>query len=410
MNKSYLIFKNELITTLTSRSFMIMLFLMPAASGIIMLLISFLGQNTSKFVSQVFSPAPKTAVEGFVDLGGIIKSIPVDESPKRLIAYPDTLLARQALTKGTITGYYVIPKDYITSGKVLYVRSDFNPLAGLDQTYAIQALIHYNLLGGNASLAAKLDAPSALERVSLQPSVPQREQNNPLTFILPYVVTMIFYIIIITAASLMLNSVTAEKQNKVIEILMVSVTPTQLLSGKIIALGLVGLIQTIVWMGAGYGLLIISGQKLNLGAAFFLPPSILFWGGIFFLLGYAVYAGLMAGVGALVPNLREASQATTIMIIPMIIPLALISTLVNSPNGAIAIILSLFPLTSPIAMMTRLAAGSVPLWQLILSVLILVFTALVTIRSVAGMFRAQTLLSGQAFNIKSFYLALAGKS
>lgn len=409
MNKMLLVFKNELITTITRRSFIITLLLIPAVSAIVMIVVSILGQNTSQVVSSMFTSAPGQVNEGFVDKSGLIKALPPNGGSTPLVQFADEAQARSALSKGTITGFYVIPKDYITSGKVIYVRNDFNPLAGLNQTFAIQDILHYNLLGENETLATRIDTPLQLERVSLAPQTPQREQSNPLTFILPYVVTMIFYIVILTAASLMLNSVTAEKQNRMIEILMVSITPSQMLTGKIIALGLVGLIQTIVWTGAGYGLLILSGQRLNLSAAFYLPPSILIWGGVFFLLGYAVYAGFMAGVGALVPNFREASQATTIMVIPLVIPLALISSLTSSPDGAISVVLSLFPLTSPIAMMTRLSAGNVPIWQILLSALILAATAFLVIRTAAGLFRAQTLLSGKTFTIKAFFIAMAEK-
>jgi ABC-2 type transport system permease protein len=152
-----------------------------------------------------------------------------------------------------------------------------------------------------------------------------------------------------------------------------------------------------------------NGTALNLPPGFQLPTSILVWGGLFFILGYAVYASLMAGVGALVPNLREASQATTVMVIPLVIPLVFMSTLINESNGGLAVGLSMFPLTSPVAMMTRLAAGAVPVWQILLSAVILAVTALLVLRAVAGMFRAQTLLTGQSFSMRNFMLALAGK-
>jgi ABC-2 type transport system permease protein len=131
---------------------------------------------------------------------------------------------------------------------------------------------------------------------------------------------------------------------------------------------------------------------------------------IFFLLGYAVYASLMAGLGALVPNLREASQATILVIFPLIIPIFLLSILIEQPNGMLAVILSIFPLTSPVAMMTRLASGEVPFWQIMLAVVFLALTAVFVVRSVARMFRAQTILSGQPFSRKVFFQALLGKS
>ena len=144
---------------------------------------------------------------------------------------------------------------------------------------------------------------------------------------------------------------------------MTSVKPIEMLTGKIFALGIAGLLQTVVWTGSGYLMLLFSNNQFGLGDAFKLPPSVLIWGIIYFLLGYAVYASLMAGVGALVPNLREASQLTTVVIMPMIVPMVFISVMINAPNSPLAVALSLFPLTAPVSMMTRLAATTVPFWQ-----------------------------------------------
>ena len=118
----------------------------------------------------------------------------------------------------------------------------------------------------------------------------------------------------------------------------------------------------------------------------------------------------MAGLGALVPNLREATQATIVVIFPLIIPIFLLSFLINEPNSTLAVILSIFPLTAPVAMMTRLSAGGVPLWQTVLSAVLLAVTAVVVVRSVARMFRAQTILSGQPFSRKLFFSTLFGRT
>lgn len=144
-------------------------------------------------------------------------------------------------------------------------------------------------------------------------------------------------------------------------------------------------------------------------AAFQLPPQFLFWGIIFFIFGYGLYASQMAGVGALVPNLREASQASFFVIFPMIIPLFFISVLIEEPNGTLATILSLVPWTAPVTMMLRLAAGDVPVWQLLIASTLLAVTGFLILRSVVHMFRAQTLLSGQPFNVKVYFNALLGR-
>jgi ABC-2 type transport system permease protein len=221
---------------------------------------------------------------------------------------------------------------------------------------------------------------------------------------------MLYYVLILMSASLLLNSVTKEKENRVLEILMSSVSSRQLLTGKITGLGIASLFQAVIWVGTGFAVLRLSGRSFDISHAFQLPLSFLAWGFIFFVLGYALYASLMASVGALVPNLREASQATFIVIIPLVIPLMAISIIIRDPNGALATILSLFPLTAPVTMMTRLAATSVPLWQTTLAAILLALTAVWIVRAVANMFRAQTLLSGQPFSLQRLFRALAGKS
>jgi ABC-2 type transport system permease protein len=157
-------------------------------------------------------------------------------------------------------------------------------------------------------------------------------------------------------------------------------------------------------------LLRYSGQNLAVADAFQLPASILLWGILFFILGYGVYASLMAGIGALVPSMREASQLTTVVIIPLIIPLMFISILIQSPNSTLAVVLSLFPLTAPVAMMTRLASTQVPLWQIGLALVLLALTALYFIRAAAGLFHAQNLLTGKSLSAKAFILALLGRN
>lgn len=410
MRKIFLVTRNEVIITLTSRSFILSALGIPLLSILVVLGASILNRRAPNSLSEIFSSQSQTtrSSEGYVDESGLIRSIPPTIPKGAFIAYPNQAAAVKALEEGDISAFYVIPPDYLSSGEIINVRPDFNPLSAFDQSSPVENILTFNLLGGNQALARKIDNPLDLQEVSLAPT-PQRDEDNPLTFFLPYGVTMIFYVVILMSASLLLNSITKEKENRVLEILMVSITPRQMLEGKILGLGLVGLLQTILWVGTGYGLLRLSGHTFSLPAAFQLPVSFLIWGMVFFLLGYSLYASLMASVGALVPNLREASQATFVVILPLIIPLMMIGVLIEQPNGALATGLSLFPLTSPVVMMTRLAATEVPLWQPLLATALLVIMVILVIRAVAGMFRAQILLSGQSFSLRGLTRALIGK-
>jgi ABC-2 type transport system permease protein len=292
---------------------------------------------------------------------------------------------------------------------VIYVRPDFNPFSAFDQGQVMRAVLQANLLGGDERLAELVSDPLDLDITVLQPTS-GRDEEHPLTFFLPYSVTLLYYVAILMSASFLLSSLTKEKENRVMEILLLSVSPRRLLTGKIIGLGLMGLLQNFLWVATGYTLLRLSGRAFEVPAAFQLPADFLAWGVLFFSLGYAIYASLMAAVGALVPNLREASQATFVVILPMIVPLMLISVLVEQPNGGLSLAMSLFPLTSPVTMMARLAMTPVPLWQILTALALLAAAVVLIVRSVANLFRAQTLLSGQPFDLRRLFGALLGRA
>ena len=410
MKKTLLILKNEFLNIVTRRSFLLTLILLPVTSFVILVIISGIqktsGIDAGEAIGNLFTPQQEQTLEGFVDYSGMIKSIPPGNETlvKQFNTEEDAI---EAIQSGKITAYYLIPEDYLNSGEVFYIRPDFNPLSAVSETSPVYALLAYNLLEGNLDLAYRLQNPINVTTIDLSGS--QRDEQNWLTFFLPYVITFLFYIVILTSSSLMLNSVSTEKVNRVMEILLTSVTPQELLTGKIIALGLTGLLQTVVWLGAGLLLLNFSGRSFPLAASIHLPPTILLWGVFFFLFGYAVYASLMAGIGALVPNLREGSQLTTLVIMPLIVPLIFISSLLQTPDSPLALFLSIFPFTSPVTMMTRLSATAVPIWQILISLALLALTAWVFVRASARLFKTQNLLTGQSVNVFGFIKALIGR-
>ncbi len=277
-------------------------------------------------------------------------------------------------------------------------------------------LLQVNLVGGNEMFAQLVNGPMNLKDETLKPAdrspatAPHGTRITAWRCGRPISSRCLFYGLIIGSASLLLSNVSKEKENRIMEVLLTSVTPRQLLTGKIIGLGIVGFGQTLIWLTTTYILFSLSGQTFKLPSDVTLPVSFLAWGLLFFLLGYAVYASLMAGLGALAPNLREASQATMVIMMPLMVPLFLSSSVfMQDPNGGIATGLSLFPLSAPVAMMARLSAGGVPWWQAPLAAVLLALTAVIILRAVAQMFRAQALLAGQGFNMKMYFRALTGK-
>lgn len=414
MKKILIVLRNEIVTVLSRPSFWLASLGLPLLAGVIFTVIGAINKSSvaTETLSQVLSGPQVMLPEGYVDLGGIINSIPESVPPDTFIRFPDEASARQALEKGEISAFYIVAEDYIESGGLTYVRPDFNPLSSSgDQSGMFNWVVEVNLVDGDWFFANLVNGPLLVEEISLEPTNLQYEEDSPFAFIIPYVVTLLIYMLIISSSSLLLGNISKEKENRIIEVLLTSVTPRQLLTGKIIGLGIVGLGQAILWLGTSYVLFNKSSQVFQLLAQIKIPFSFLAWGIAFFLLGYAVYASLMAGLGAMAPNLREASQSIFIVMIPLIIPLFFASTVfAEDPHGPIATVLSLFPLTAPVAMMARLASGGVPWWHPWLAALLTLGTAILIVRAVAGMFRAQTLLAGQGFNIKVYLRALVGRT
>ena len=408
MNKTLLVLRNEIVNTVTRKSFLFTAIGLPLLAFLISMGIGLLNSGGSAAGADAEAGASTQKVEGYVDQAGLIQSIPEDLPSGAFVGYPDEASARRALGAGEIDAFYIIPEDYVAVGTLYYIDPDARPFGLGSQSWLMRWVLFVNLLGGDVELAARVRTPMNIQVTALSPEA-QRDTDSMAAFWIPYAVTMIFYFVILMSASLLMQSVSKEKQNRVMEILMASVSPRQLLAGKIAGLGIAGLVQTLIWAGTGYTLLRLAGRTFSLPPGLELPPTILLWGVVFFLLGYALYASLMAAMGAMVPNMREASQATIAVIWPLIVPLFFINVLVEKPGEALSTGLSMFPLTSPIAMMTRMASSDVPLWQPLLAVALLLATAVLVVRAVAGMFRAQTLLSGQAFSVKRFFAALLGR-
>ncbi len=335
MNKTHLILKHELVNTISRPSFIVSLLIFPIIMTIVIYVQSITNMSPSAPAISALTGLSGKLPEGYVDESGIISKLPPEVKDGMLVAFPDITSANKALSDGSISGYYEVPEDFLASGRINYVRADYNPLSGLEASTMFRDVLDFNLLGQDLRLADRFWNPIRVEEIALEQSI-QRDALNPMNFMIPYFVGLILYIVIITSASLLLNSITTEKQSRAIELLMSSSSPLQILTGKIIALGLVGLLQTIIWSGASLVVLNLFNQQTELLTVMQLPITLIIWVIVYFLLGYVIYAALMAGVGALVPGMKEASQATMLVVMPLLIPLVLSPSLSMTPDNPLS--------------------------------------------------------------------------
>ena len=152
----------------------------------------------------------------------------------------------------------------------------------------------------------------------------------------------------------------------------------------------------------------LTGKNLGFLERFSLTPAVGAWSALFMTLGYALYACLTAGVGALVPDVKASRGASLLIYAPALVGFEINLLTYESPHGALSVAGSLFPLTSPFVIIRRLVVGGMPAWQPVLAAIFIGAAIPLAVLTTSRLFRAQNLLSGQRFSVKRYLRALRG--
>lgn len=174
MRKTWLIFFNELTYIFTRRGYLLLLIIVPVTWTVVMLLTTALKSNPQNMVSEIFEAPTKPVVEGYLDEGGFIKSLPDWMVPSRYIAYPSRSEAMQALQNKQVEGIYIVSDGYPTLNQVEYLRADNSPLKMAVLPPVFDLVLKYNLLAGDGvsgdqAFASTFTHPVLVDKVSLAP-------------------------------------------------------------------------------------------------------------------------------------------------------------------------------------------------------------------------------------------------
>lgn len=241
----------------------------------------------------------------------------------------------------------------------------------------------------------------------------EKETSTTVASIIGSVFTFVMYMFIMMYGAMVMNGVVEEKSNRIVEVMISSVKPFDLMMGKIIGIGLVGLTQLIIWIvlfgGIIYGATFFLANNPTMDSNGMISEinmlSSINWGTIilsfflYFIGGYLIYASIFAVVGAAVDNVQDTQQF--VMPITLIFIFAFYAGIysVQNPYGPLAFWCSLIPITSPIVMMVRIPFG-VPTWQILLSIAILYITIVLVVKFAAKIYRVGILMYGKKPNIK----------
>lgn len=229
------------------------------------------------------------------------------------------------------------------------------------------------------------------------PAVPMSEEAaNIAKLIVPGVFSLLLALALMLGAISLIKGLGEEKESRLIEVLFSSVSVRQLLIGKVLALGSTGLVQVLIW-------LISIPLMLDLASSSFggflsqirVPGNFILLGIVYFILGYLLFAVFSIGLGAVSANATEGGQLSMFYTLTCFVPLWFFALYLFFPESPIWVVLSIFPVTAPVQMMLRLGASAVPLWQILVSVSVLMLSIIIGMYLSIKIFRLHMLTSGK---------------
>lgn len=386
------VFKFEFLRQIRRRLFIATTILVPVVAIVVALFYATILSEDDDEISDIGTADEfdEGAQLGYVDETNNLPTLD-DESFLNdfLIRYDTENDAKDALEANDIDGFYVIPSNYLESGDITLWVNDLSI-----GTLANEPIIESYLI---TALAGDTDPRL---QVRLRAPIVNLDASGFDNFGVVYVFALIMMITLLTSSSYLMQSVVEEKENKSIELILTSVRPLALLVGKTLGMGLTGLVQISVWLTAMLVFATVSGDQLeealNL-TNFEVTPELFILGIVYFVLGFLFIGGVLAAIGAVVNTTREGSTLSSVVILPMLIPLFLLAIFTEDPNGPVPTLLSLIPFTAPLAMVMRFAVDSAPLIEVVISITLMIVLSAGSLWFASRMFHVGTLLSGEPF-------------
>jgi ABC-2 type transport system permease protein len=383
-----------------SKAFIVSLIIMP------IVMISF-GVLPGLLASR---PDSSATVIGVLDeTGSIVNSlaIKIDEKYKLPNGQPNYLVknlgspgslekqkgeANRLVTAGEISGYFYFPPTVFDSGKVEYRSENVSNIKiqerfsrTIEEVIVESRIIHQGL---DPSLIKKIIADVDVKSIKISEKGEEKESGFLQTFFSGYIVIMMLFFLVMTSGQLLIRSVVEEKSNRVIEVLLSSCSAQDLMTGKILGLSGLGILQMVIWGSIGLAVSLKSG--VNIFALENLLLSL-----IYFILGYVFYSAIFVAAGSPVTTEQEAQQLTTYVSLLLIFPIVIAFPLMQNANSVWVKVLSFIPLLTPTLMVLRIPIQMPELWEIVGTIVLLLFSSIFMMWVAGKIFRVAILSYGK---------------
>lgn len=403
MRNFWLMARHEYLKMAGKRSFIISTLALPLVIVVVMgvSILASLGSSSRAPVGYVdqadfLPPTATTVVDG--------------RNSSEMRPYADEAAAQTALERGDIQAYLLFPASYLTDLRLTLMYGDDAP--GVQTRRAIETFIRNGLIAAEASHLS----PAIQDRLREGNSLVTRSadgsreigQGNWANVILPFIAGFFFIMAVIGSAGYLLQVVTDEKENRTMEIMVTSLSPGQMISGKAVGLMGVSLTQLGIWLATAVIATLVAAQFFPILQTIAMPWGLLLVTLFFFLPTYALIAGIMTAIGGSVTELKQGQQIAGLLNLVFIFPYILTALILINPNSPLVVAMTLFPTSAFATISLRWGFTVVPLWQVAVSWLLLVGTAVFSIWASGRIFRAGMLRYGQGLNLSAALKAVRG--
>jgi ABC-2 type transport system permease protein len=410
MHKIWLVFKREYVTRVRTKAFIFGTIALPILSLVILTISIFLSGNSSAYTVRI------SILDEAGGLAGSVKKIlmansankdqpdvEVLETLEKPAPEQEAYLLSQ-IESGRLDGLLVLPKGLLTGKAPAELHAgNFRAMTFLGPVQrAVSVALITHRLKEEGKQAGNIKNVFQLADVQLVNMAAGGEKGSGEDiYITAIVAGILLYMTLTLYGMSTMHSVMEEKSTRIIEILVSSIKPFYLLSGKIVSVGAVALTQYLVWgitigvlmaYSSGFAGLVRPGAS---APALHLPPRLLIYLVVFFLAGYFLYASLYAAAGAIVSTDEEARHAQMPVTLLIMGSFLLFNVVLNDPNSTLSVVLSITPFLSPILMTLRVAIAPPPFWQIALALALSILTTIWVIRFSAKIYRVGILMYGK---------------
>jgi len=446
MNKTILILKQEYLKRVKKKSFIILTLLVP---------LLFVGMFALIILLSINNDKQERTIAVFDESALFLGELEQDEYTKfHFIPQEEYSELKSDLKNSEFYALLYIPENIYSAGTAQLISAKQVPieltekiqrrLSQFIEKDKRQKVIDETGLPDLDERLAATQTSVKLNTLKISETGEATQSSSEVAFIASYAMGFIIYFFVFMYGAMVMRSVMEEKKNRIVEVIISSVKPFQLMAGKIIGTALVGLTQVAIWVVVGLVVLTAvqslftpesaqqmgqslmesrqsMGQGMDQAAAENQVTEalemignlnlglILFTFVFYFLAGYLMYSSLLGAVGAAVDNDEDSQQMVLPITFPLIISIMLLFPIARNPEGPVAFWGSIIPFTSPVAMLARIPYG-IPTWELLLSMFLLLLATLGAIWVAAKIYKTGLLMYGKKVNIKELIKWLRYKS